>query len=440
MKKITMLLCAVVLAVSAVSAQCLPERSGKSLPEFSFTEMGLKPFKATKAGAASRAVATTMDELVGEYICQCYDYTQEETPQTTFIIDVQKGKNANEILIYGMAEMPLPIVAKVDFEAGAITIDNQQLEGKYVSPGDGAEYDIFFQHAAWVEDERGNSISAETDLPLEVLILDGGLLFGYTNDIISLKAYQGGEFIDFWCAVSYMPAMKAYVDPDTYVKLEGKAKFYDGWLLPGFGVDPEEYPMDVDIERSMQNPNQFRLVNPYPQGYLDINEGISDPGYIVFDITRPDIVVVRPGYKSGFYEKSVWGKGNFYFYNLEGFLIDDFEALGQPKTLDEIKQLMIGSDYELSTFADGVVTIKNCLFGYDQNPMAGGLWTVGGQPVEMTAKVILPDGALVGIEAAELNPNAPVEYFNLQGIKVQNPGRGLYIRRQGQNVEKVYIK
>lgn len=41
------------------------------------------------------------------------------------------------------------------------------------------------------------------------------------------------------------------------------------------------------------------------------------------------------------------------------------------------------------------------------------------------------------IEAAD--DNAPVEYFNLQGIRVENPANGLYIRRQGSKVSKVIL-
>lgn len=41
---------------------------------------------------------------------------------------------------------------------------------------------------------------------------------------------------------------------------------------------------------------------------------------------------------------------------------------------------------------------------------------------------------------AEFDENAPVEYFNLQGIRVANPENGLYIRRQGNKVEKVIVK
>lgn len=36
--------------------------------------------------------------------------------------------------------------------------------------------------------------------------------------------------------------------------------------------------------------------------------------------------------------------------------------------------------------------------------------------------------------------NAPVEYYNLQGVRVNNPENGVYIRRQGNTVTKVLVK
>lgn len=48
---------------------------------------------------------------------------------------------------------------------------------------------------------------------------------------------------------------------------------------------------------------------------------------------------------------------------------------------------------------------------------------------------------LSGVENITVNDeNAPVEYFNLQGVRVADPGNGLYIRRQGNTVEKVIIR
>ena len=41
------------------------------------------------------------------------------------------------------------------------------------------------------------------------------------------------------------------------------------------------------------------------------------------------------------------------------------------------------------------------------------------------------------IEETVADENAPVEYFNLQGIRVNNPENGLYIRRQGNTVTKI---
>ncbi len=46
-----------------------------------------------------------------------------------------------------------------------------------------------------------------------------------------------------------------------------------------------------------------------------------------------------------------------------------------------------------------------------------------------------------GIESITVEESdAPVEYFNLQGVRVDNPAAGLYIRRQGTSVSKVYIR
>lgn len=42
-----------------------------------------------------------------------------------------------------------------------------------------------------------------------------------------------------------------------------------------------------------------------------------------------------------------------------------------------------------------------------------------------------------GVEDIEINENAPVEYYNLQGVRVENPANGLYIMRQGDKVVKV---
>ncbi|MDE5870672.1 MAG: hypothetical protein K2H22_01830 [Muribaculaceae bacterium] len=49
-------------------------------------------------------------------------------------------------------------------------------------------------------------------------------------------------------------------------------------------------------------------------------------------------------------------------------------------------------------------------------------------------------GGTTGIEAIANDENAPVEYYNIQGVRVANPENGLYIKRQGNKAEKIYVK
>lgn len=48
-----------------------------------------------------------------------------------------------------------------------------------------------------------------------------------------------------------------------------------------------------------------------------------------------------------------------------------------------------------------------------------------------------PGSGVAGVEADE---NAPVEFFNMQGVKVSGDEPGLYIRRQGSKTTKVIVK
>ncbi len=59
-------------------------------------------------------------------------------------------------------------------------------------------------------------------------------------------------------------------------------------------------------------------------------------------------------------------------------------------------------------------------------------------------KFIYHNGKTTGVEeieaAAAADENAPVEYYNLQGIKVKNPSNGIFIKVQGSKVSKVLIR
>lgn len=69
-------------------------------------------------------------------------------------------------------------------------------------------------------------------------------------------------------------------------------------------------------------------------------------------------------------------------------------------------------------------------FKYVSTSEVAGTWEV--KNIFVTA---LSESAIEDIEAAD----APVEYYNLQGIRVAEPTSGLYIKRQGDKVTKVIL-
>lgn len=92
---------------------------------------------------------------------------------------------------------------------------------------------------------------------------------------------------------------------------------------------------------------------------------------------------------------------------------------------------------------------------YLQNHGEGSIVVIGNPSPSMfdfsheTLELVEKDGNLVlqkkqstGIAGIEADENAPVEYFNLNGVQVKadNMTPGVYVRRQGKNVTKVMVK
>lgn len=121
-----------------------------------------------------------------------------------------------------------------------------------------------------------------------------------------------------------------------------------------------------------------------------------------------------------------------------------------------------------AALVDGAIYINTAVYNYNQNflKFGGSYWFDGSEfsvaPATGTGIAVgkgvmalaTSDATQVGYTTytfeqkqtaitdieAEFDENAPVEYFNLQGIRVDNPSNGLYIRRQGNKVEKILVK
>ena len=64
-------------------------------------------------------------------------------------------------------------------------------------------------------------------------------------------------------------------------------------------------------------------------------------------------------------------------------------------------------------------------------------WGILAAKFQLPESMITTSSEAISVEAAATD--APVEYYNLQGVRVANPSNGLYIRRQGSSVSKVIL-
>ena len=116
------------------------------------------------------------------------------------------------------------------------------------------------------------------------------------------------------------------------------------------------------------------------------------------------------------------------------FYLTEVEPSGdfyQPIAQDKYTFYVAGT----ATYADDECTIELPMCGlYDSNDTP---WNVY-ENVEIKYSI----NSIAGIEAVEAvdNTDAPVVYYNLQGMRVENPQGGIFIRQQSTESTKVLIK
>lgn len=141
------------------------------------------------------------------------------------------------------------------------------------------------------------------------------------------------------------------------------------------------------------------------------------------------------------------------------FLLPDFklDLGGGPASLGDIEVPNVkvteadnvktyNGGYEGLKLAEGTIDADVNLNGTvdangDANMDIDVIWdatelNLGMVPIKVTFK----GKVVAGVADIIVDENAPVEYYDLRGVRVANPENGLYIRRQGNKVTKVLVK
>ena len=213
---------------------------------------------------------------------------------------------------------------------------------------------------------------------------------------------------------------------------------------------PEVYTVTVPMQANSANEGEYRLVHPYMEyfnNYLSQSleyDIMSD--FLMFNVADPNKSFISPS-ATGIYfpTKSsgeimmVYGStnkmqgGSLASADVWGTLANgtlSFPEVVVPDGATSLDEGIAPLGWSQASFSSesGAITYKN-----HTNPV-----------VSPEICKIVSDG-FAGIENvaadAEFDANAPVEYFNLQGIRVATPEAGqLLIKRQGNKATKVIIR
>ena len=246
------------------------------------------------------------------------------------------------------------------------------------------------------------------------------------------EGYFYGFWLCLWITGQPVPTFEYNEAEWTHV---GTAAFVEPWFQVWYEGDVPEY--EVELYRSNAANTQFMLMHPFGEGtpWEEITEG-TEPGYVLFSIGDPNCVLVQPLVYSLTLPLNVTGEVmeyETYCYNDEGY-----QYFINGASIDEIRLNYTMNRMPISNF-DGktnTVNLYNGKFSIKQM-----LLTPLFYESDFYGYIILPDDydAVKGI--VDENVNAPVEYFNLQGVKVQNPEKGqVVIKRQGNNAVKMIAK
>lgn len=234
-----------------------------------------------------------------------------------------------------------------------------------------------------------------------------------------------------------------------WAKVNGQATFVDDvvnhFLQPDNQITD---PVAVDCYVNKVNQNLVALRNPYIAGdWNEINEaplaGQSGEGMLLLDLQEPEFVLLQMLTPSGMWinDAAQDQEPNYqelYIYNEEAnYIYNGYEILD---ALDEF----YANEVEPSSY-DGdtrTVSVKNIWFGLTSAPTSRyGFSDDSVDFAPLTYEIVLPEGWADGVESVEFDSNAPVKYFNLQGVEVANPEAGqIVIKKQGSKAVKVVVK
>lgn len=352
----------------------------------------------------------------------------------TMSLYMESGSTATEVIFALDARPEAPLKATVDFANSTFTVKKQTMEfntnystneyfyiAKMVPTGEPDKYQLQEEESVTATLTEDNKIVFPSDYCLGI-----GLV---------------GETGWFWLTSSNEWAAPDYFKYNASEWADaGTADYYDAWINPILTNPIQAYPVNLQVNKA--NPNKYLIVNPYgaetPWAQPGLNYDPNQSGYIVFNAEDKNFIYLDMLVFCGLtLDMSDAQDGSelqsYYPFNIEGSYID------QGFTVQEAFDEMEWNDQLISSWEGDEITICNPYFGLQTAPTSP-YWWIAFENSEWQAK--LSNIKLSGVDQITVdNSNAPVKYYNLQGVEVANPEAGMIvIKKQGTKATKYVVK
>lgn len=428
---------ALALAAFALTASAQTLQGGYDL-----NPVKAKPVKMIRPATTLRAesavkptAAPAIADIEGAYIWNCYEMLSNSAGEqvgesvSSMIVKVVEGNDLELTFDYGTFK------ATFDPATGNISIPSDQLVP--IDLDDEIQYYAYFQNVYWPD---GVEEPEELEEPLVLTYVNGG----YETDIdsfISIAALYEGEDeeyqLDGYFHFSMDNLFTLYVEdiPEGWTRL-GSYLYQDYYVLGAFNLKPAQWLYEVTVIQNDENNDLYRIVNPYNSPsfpLLSYNEFPAD-GSIEIDMSDPDFITVCSPDGAG-YGMVDMDFDNIYPANLEYYFEQKYPTADRATIIEAIEE-----EGERTTFADETLTISDCVFGITDEEIAGYSWNGSNPNIAILYFGDVQSGINNVVADNDNNINAPVVYYNLQGVQVADPRGGIFIRKQGNKASKVIIK
>lgn len=360
----------------------------------------VKGEKSNRAKAPAKVAS--IGELNGTYDWTFQNLLEDGAPDPELVITID-DEATGAATISGFPQ-DFKVKATVDLEKGTVSIANNQFLGA----------DSYGDNYFYLKPVNGSSIGkGASTAAATVGTIDGTTITFPTLDVWAIGD-PANETEGYW--------MMTYANKLTYQKekvLYGVGTVSGDMYFSPFGKTPASYAVDVYLNN--EQGTELLVKDPLKGLYAALSfEGVSPD--MVIDATDPDNLLI-PAFSLGING----GDQHGIYYGMsvsanQQDIADTPEESRSKLTKDE---------------KTTVITIPaKGLFLWPSNTTSLYYANTSGVTIEIEHE----QGGVNDIIADEEN-NAPVEFFNLQGQRVNNPAAGqLVIRRQGTKVAKVLVK